>query len=167
MVSTWQPHWVRLLRNKCERICMWYGIRSYPRSVGEMIYIANAIGAILLGQTSLKLEDNVERIPWRHCDGTYLPFNWCNTNSVVWTPCFRWFRFGAVFISNRPSNLSTCQRQVRIWFFIGAMTIIIRVLNPGYPEGMMFAILFGNMFCPTHRLLCSSVKSAKARKAVQ
>ncbi len=30
----------------------------------------------------------------------------------------------------------------------GAMAIIIRVLNPGYPEGMMLAILFGNMFAP-------------------
>ena len=31
---------------------------------------------------------------------------------------------------------------------IGALAIIIRVMNPGYPEGMMLAILFGNMFAP-------------------
>jgi Na+-transporting NADH:ubiquinone oxidoreductase subunit B len=33
-------------------------------------------------------------------------------------------------------------------FLIGAMAVIIRVMNPGYPEGMMLAIFFGNMFAP-------------------
>ena len=33
-------------------------------------------------------------------------------------------------------------------FLIGALAILIRVLNPGYPEGMMLAILFMNMFAP-------------------
>ena len=33
-------------------------------------------------------------------------------------------------------------------FLIGALAITIRVLNPGYPEGMMLAILFMNMFAP-------------------
>ena len=33
-------------------------------------------------------------------------------------------------------------------FLIGLMTIVIRVMNPGYPEGMMLAILFMNMFAP-------------------
>lgn len=33
-------------------------------------------------------------------------------------------------------------------FLIGALAIIIRVLNPGYPEGMMLAILFMNIFAP-------------------
>lgn len=32
---------------------------------------------------------------------------------------------------------------------IGALALIIRVMNPGYPEGMMLAILFGNMMAPT------------------
>jgi Na+-transporting NADH:ubiquinone oxidoreductase subunit B len=33
-------------------------------------------------------------------------------------------------------------------FLIGALAIIVRVMNPGYPEGMMLAIFFGNMFAP-------------------
>ena len=33
-------------------------------------------------------------------------------------------------------------------FIIGALAVIIRVMNPGYPEGMMLAILFANMFAP-------------------
>ena len=35
-----------------------------------------------------------------------------------------------------------------VLFCIGAMAIIVRVMNPGYPEGMMLAIFFGNMFAP-------------------
>ena len=34
-------------------------------------------------------------------------------------------------------------------FIIGVMAIVIRVMNPGYPEGMMLAILLMNMFAPT------------------
>ena len=33
-------------------------------------------------------------------------------------------------------------------FFIGVLCVLIRVINPAYPEGMMLAILFGNMFAP-------------------
>ena len=33
-------------------------------------------------------------------------------------------------------------------FLIGALAVIIRVMNPGFPEGMMLAILFGNMMAP-------------------
>jgi Na+-transporting NADH:ubiquinone oxidoreductase subunit B len=33
-------------------------------------------------------------------------------------------------------------------FFIGALTILIRVINPAFPEGVMLAILFMNMFSP-------------------
>ena len=38
----------------------------------------------------------------------------------------------------------------QFWYgaIIGIMAVIIRVMNPGYPEGMMLAILFGNMFAP-------------------
>ena len=46
-------------------------------------------------------------------------------------------------------------------FLIGAMAIIIRVLNPGYPEGMMLSILLMNMFCSSHRLLCGPEKYFK------
>ena len=33
-------------------------------------------------------------------------------------------------------------------FIIGAMALIVRVMNPGYPEGMMLAIFFGNIIAP-------------------
>ena len=42
----------------------------------------------------------------------------------------------------------TASGQYVYGFLIGVLAIVIRVLNPGYPEGMMLAILFMNMFAP-------------------
>ena len=46
-------------------------------------------------------------------------------------------------------------------FIIGALAVIIRVMNPGFPEGMMLAILFGNMMAP---LIDHYVVDANIRK---
>ena len=59
------------------------------------------------------------------------------------------FAFGAVFMATDP--VSSAQTEVGKWiygFLIGVITVIIRVLNPGYPEGIMLAILFMNVFAP-------------------
>jgi NADH:ubiquinone oxidoreductase, B subunit len=59
------------------------------------------------------------------------------------------FCFGAVFMATDPVTSARTETGKYIFgFMIGAMTIIIRVMNPGYPEGMMLSILFGNMFAP-------------------
>ena len=54
--------------------------------------------------------------------------------------------------SVRCSWLQTLARtETGKWIYgilIGALAVIIRVMNPGYPEGMMLAILFGNMMAP-------------------
>ena len=60
------------------------------------------------------------------------------------------FAFGAVFMATDP--VTSCRTQTGQYiygFIIGAMAIIIRVMNAGYPEGMMLAIFFGNMIAPT------------------
>jgi Na+-transporting NADH:ubiquinone oxidoreductase subunit B len=60
------------------------------------------------------------------------------------------FCFGAVFMATDP--VTSCRTECGKWiygFIIGAMAVIIRVMNPGYPEGMMLAILLMNMFAPT------------------
>jgi Na+-transporting NADH:ubiquinone oxidoreductase subunit B len=47
--------------------------------------------------------------------------------------------------------VSAAMTRTGKWFYgllIGVMTILIRVVNPAYPEGMMLAILFGNLFAP-------------------
>ncbi len=59
------------------------------------------------------------------------------------------FAFGAVFMATDP--VSCCATDIGRWiygFLIGALTAVIRVLNPAYPEGVMLAILFMNMFAP-------------------
>ncbi|MEL7337146.1 MAG: NADH:ubiquinone reductase (Na(+)-transporting) subunit B, partial [Planctomycetota bacterium] len=57
--------------------------------------------------------------------------------------------FGLVFMATDPVSASMTQRGQ--WFYgilIGFMTILVRVVNPAYPEGIMLAILFGYVFAP-------------------
>jgi len=59
------------------------------------------------------------------------------------------FAFGAVFMATDP--VSACQTDTGRWIYgllIGFMTFVIRVINPAFPEGIMLAILFGNVFAP-------------------
>ena len=59
------------------------------------------------------------------------------------------FAFGAVFMATDP--VSAAQTNTAKWFYgllIGALAIMVRVVNPAYPEGMMLAILFMNVFAP-------------------
>ena len=59
------------------------------------------------------------------------------------------FSFGAIFMATDP--VSACQTNTGRWIYgllIGFMTFVIRVVNPAFPEGIMLAILFGNVFAP-------------------
>lgn len=59
------------------------------------------------------------------------------------------FAFGAVFMATDP--VSGSQTNAGKWiygFLIGVLAVVVRVLNPGYPEGMMLAILFMNAMVP-------------------
>ena len=59
------------------------------------------------------------------------------------------FAFGAVFMATDPvSAASTNQGKYVYGFFIGVLAIMVRALNPAYPEGMMLSILFMNLFAP-------------------
>ena len=59
------------------------------------------------------------------------------------------FCFGAVFMATDPVTSARTEVGKYIYGFgIGAMAILIRVLNPGYPEGMMLAILLMNVTAP-------------------
>ncbi len=59
------------------------------------------------------------------------------------------FAFGLVFMATDPiSAAMTIKGQYVYGVIIGAMTILIRVINPAFPEGVMLAILFGNTFAP-------------------
>ena len=59
------------------------------------------------------------------------------------------FALGTIFMTTDP--VSAAQTQTGKWiygFLIGALAILIRLVNPAYPEGMMLAILFMNVFAP-------------------
>ena len=59
------------------------------------------------------------------------------------------FAFGAVFMATDPVTGSQTNVGKYIYgFLIGVMAVLIRVLNPGYPEGMMLSILFMNAVAP-------------------
>jgi|TARA_B100001059_G_scaffold105121_1_gene104840 Na+-transporting NADH:ubiquinone oxidoreductase subunit B len=59
------------------------------------------------------------------------------------------FMFGAIFMTTDPVSAAQTERGKWIYgFLIGVLTVLIRVFNPGYPEGIMMAILLMNVFAP-------------------
>ena len=80
------------------------------------------------------------------------------------------FAFGAVFMATDPvtSARTDCGKWI-YGFIIGALAVIIRVMNPGFPEGMMLAILFGNMMAPLidHYVVEANVKKRAKRMKVE
>ena len=130
-------------------ICdMIYGF--IPGSIGETSVVAIAIGAVILLWTGIA--------SWRtmlsvFVGGAALALLFQSTgSSMEWWHHFVMggFAFGAVFMATDPvTSCRTTTGQYIYGFLIGAMAIIIRVMNAGYPEGMMLAIFFGNMFAPT------------------
>jgi len=76
--------------------------------------------------------------------------------------------FGTVFMATDPvSSAFTDTGRWLYGFGIGAMVILVRVVNPAYPEGMMLAILFMNMFAPfiDHFVVQANIKRRLARNA--
>ena len=126
-----------------------------PGSIGETSVIAIAIGALILLYTRIA--------SWKTILGVFvggavtaLLFNFAEleNNAASHMSCWEHFAtggfcFGAVFMATDPVTGSRTEEGKFIYgFFIGLLAILIRVLNPGYPEGMMLAILFMNMFAP-------------------
>ena len=127
-----------------------------PGSIGETSLIAIAIGAVILLWTGIA--------SWRtmlsvFVGGAVLAYIFSASGKMD-IGCVRmdWWRqlvmggfaFGAVFMATDPvTSCRTTTGQYFYGFLIGAMAIIIRVMNAGYPEGMMLAIFFGNMIAPT------------------
>ena len=74
--------------------------------------------------------------------------------------------FGAAFMATDP--VTSAFTSVGKWIYgfgIGVMVVLVRVVNPAYPEGMMLAILFMNMFAPLidHFVVEANIKRRKAR----
>jgi Na+-transporting NADH:ubiquinone oxidoreductase subunit B len=76
------------------------------------------------------------------------------------------FAFGMVFMATDP--VSAAMTDTGKWYFgalIGFMVVLIRVINPAFPEGMMLAILFANIFAPMidHVVVQANIKRRLAR----
>ncbi|CAM3524770.1 NADH:ubiquinone reductase (Na(+)-transporting) subunit B [Parendozoicomonas haliclonae] len=76
------------------------------------------------------------------------------------------FAFGLIFMTTDP--VSASMTHAGRWFYgalIGIMVVLIRVVNPAYPEGMMLAILFANLFAPLidHFVVQANIKRREAR----
>jgi len=76
------------------------------------------------------------------------------------------FAFGAVFMATDP--VSAPDTMAGHWIFgllVGGLTYVIRVINPAFPEGIMLAILFGNIFAPIidHIVIRANVKRRMKR----
>ena len=122
-----------------------------PGSIGETSIIAIAIGAVVLLWTGIASWKTMLSV---FVSGAVFAFLFERTgmSPMPWWEHFvlGGFAFGAVFMATDP--VTSCRTECGKYiygFLIGAMAIIIRVMNAGYPEGMMLAIFFGNMFAPT------------------
>lgn len=76
------------------------------------------------------------------------------------------FAFGMIFMATDPVSASfTDKGKWAYGILIGVMCVLIRVANPAYPEGMMLAILFANLFAPLFDYLVvqANIKRRKAR----
>jgi Na+-transporting NADH:ubiquinone oxidoreductase subunit B len=133
-------------------------IGNIQGSIGETSTLMCIIGAFILLYTRIA--------SWRIIAGvltgmiaTSTTFNILAMTGIVsttaYTTPFWWhlvlggFAFGTVFMATDPVSGSITNKGRWIYgALIGFMVILIRVVNPGYPEGMMLAILFGNVFAP-------------------
>jgi len=79
------------------------------------------------------------------------------------------FAFGMVFMATDPVSASmTNQGRLLFGALIGVMTVLIRVVNPAFPEGIMLAILFANLFAPLidHMFVQANIKRRMQRTGV-
>jgi Na+-transporting NADH:ubiquinone oxidoreductase subunit B len=80
------------------------------------------------------------------------------------------FAFGAVFMATDPVSASQTKKGKIIYgFLIGFLAILIRVINPAYPEGVMLAILLMNVFAPLidHYVIEGNIKKRLKRAKVK
>ncbi len=121
-----------------------------PGSIGETSVIAIAIGAVILLWTGVA--------SWKTMLSVFVGgalTGWLmqalGLTHILWYQhlVLGGFAFGAVFMATDPVTSCRTESGKYIYgFLIGLIAVLVRVLNPGYPEGMMLAILLLNLFAP-------------------
>lgn len=145
-----------------------------PGSMGETSTLACLLGAVVLIVSKVG--------SWRTmvgvATGTWLMASLLNTVGsdsnpmfampVYWHAVLGGWAFGTVFMATDP--VSSAFTEAGRFFYglgIGVMVVLVRVVNPAYPEGMMLAVLFMNMFAPLidHFVVQANIKRRVARCA--
>jgi len=151
-------------------------IGNVPGSIGEVSTLAILIGGAVLLVMGIA--------NWRIVLGVFLgmvltslSFNLIgsDTNPMFSIPWY-WhlvvggFAFGMIFMATDPVSASMTNAG-KYWYggLIGLMAVLIRVVNPAFPEGIMLAILFGNLFAPLidHFVIQANIKRRELRSVVQ
>lgn len=148
-------------------------IGTIPGSVGETSTIAILIGALILIITGIG--------SWKIIVSVFaggaalgLLLNAFSVNSYMELPFYYHFvmggfAFGAVFMATDPVSGSQTEKGKWIYgFLIGMLSVLFRVLNPAYPEGVMLAILLMNLFAPLidYYVVQSSIKRRLRRAKI-
>ncbi|MYB19027.1 MAG: NADH:ubiquinone reductase (Na(+)-transporting) subunit B [Holophagales bacterium] len=145
-----------------------------PGSMGETSALACLIGAAILIVTGI----GSWRIMVAATAGTAAISLLLNlvaspTNAMLSVP-FHWhvvlggWAFGIVFMATDPVSAAQTNRGRYIYgFLVGVLAILIRTVNPAFPEGVMLGILFMNLFAPLidHYVLKANIKRRQARYA--
>lgn len=121
------------------RIASWRIVAGVMLGMVAMSYLFNAIGSA---------SNPMFAMPW------------------YWHLVTGGFAFGMIFMATDP--VSASMTDTGKWLFgalIGVMVMLIRVVNPAFPEGMMLAILFANLFAPLidHFVVQANIKRRLAR----
>ena len=128
---------------------------TIPGSMGETSFLACAIGAVILigskiGSWRIMASMTLSTVFF----GWLMTFVESDTNNMfamnpLWHLFVGSFAFGCVYMATDPVSAAFTNRGKLFYgALIGLMTILIRVVNPAFPEGVMLAILFANMFAP-------------------
>jgi Na+-transporting NADH:ubiquinone oxidoreductase subunit B len=128
-------------------------IGTIPGSIGETSTIAILLGAVILIATGIGSWKIIVSV-FAGGFGMGLLLNVFGANAYMQLPPYYHFvmggfAFGAVFMATDPVSGAQTEKGKWIYgFMIGVMSILIRVINPAYPEGVMLAILLMNVFAP-------------------
>jgi len=149
--TTSDAHMTGILGNSLSSFDMFLGL--IPGSIGETSVLAILLGAVILIWTGIGSWKTILSV---FVGGAFMAaiFNLIGTTAAMNVSpldhlLLGGFAFGAVFMATDPVTSARTETGKYIYgFLIGFMAIFIRVLNPGYPEGMMLAILLLNVFAP-------------------
>ena len=148
-------------------------IGTIPGSVGETSTIAILIGAVILIVTGIGSWKIIVSV-FAGGLGIGLLLNALAVNPYMSLPFYYHFimggfAFGAVFMATDPVSGAQTERGKWIYgFLIGVLSVLIRIVNPAYPEGVMLAILLMNLFAPLidYFVIQSSIKRRLMRAKI-